>query len=81
MLEMAGQTSAIAARLLTDHQEFIGFGGVDECKFRETVIPPARLILLCAAEEYRSRRITSRTQGVADGRIVFEARITGLTLR
>ncbi|HEX9785851.1 MAG TPA: hypothetical protein VGA56_24375, partial [Opitutaceae bacterium] len=63
------------------HDEFIGFGGVDDCKFREAVKPPARLYLLCRALDYRPRRILSATQGVIDGRLVFEATITGLTLR
>jgi hypothetical protein len=31
--------------------------------------------------DYRSRRIISNTQGVRDGRLVFEAQITGLTIR
>ena len=81
MLEMAAQTSAIAAQLLGDYTDFIGFGGVDECKFRDSVVPPARLYLLCKGTEFRPRRIVSDTQGVANGKLVFEARITGLTLR
>jgi 3-hydroxyacyl-[acyl-carrier-protein] dehydratase len=81
MLEMAAQTSAILARQLDDNDSFIAFGGVEGCKFRETVTPPARLYLLCVGIEYRSRRIVSAAQGVLDGRLVFEAQITGLTIR
>lgn len=81
MLEMAGQASAIAARRLADLEGFMGFGGVDDCKFRETVVPPARLYLLCQGDEYRPRRIVSRTQGVLNGRLVFEAKITGVPIR
>jgi len=81
ILEMAGQASAIAARKLADLDGFMGFGGVDDCKFRETVVPPARLFLLCQGEEYRPRRIVSSTQGVMDGRIVFEAKIIGVPIR
>jgi 3-hydroxyacyl-[acyl-carrier-protein] dehydratase len=80
-LEMAAQTSAVLAKQLNDDDSFIGFGGVEGCKFRETVTPPARLYLLCVGIEYRSRRIVSATQGVSDGRLVFEAKITGLTIR
>jgi 3-hydroxyacyl-[acyl-carrier-protein] dehydratase len=80
MLEMAAQSSAILAKL-AGNNEFLGFGGVEQCKFREQVTPPARLYLLCVGVDYRSRRIISNTQGVRDGRLVFEAQITGLTIR
>lgn len=81
MLEMAGQTAALAGRLLADYDAFIGFGGVDECRFRESVAPPTRLYLLCTGTEFRTRRITCRAQGVIDDRLIFEATITGLTMR
>lgn len=81
MLEMAAQTSAIAAQLLGDYTSFIGFGGIDGCKFRDSVVPPARLYLLCKGKELRPRRIISDNQGIADGKIVFEATITGLVLQ
>ncbi|UCC30418.1 MAG: beta-hydroxyacyl-ACP dehydratase [Phycisphaerales bacterium] len=81
MLEMAAQASAVAAKVLTGNEAFIGLGSVEDCKFRETVSPPARLYLLCVGDDYRTRRIVSRTQGVIDGRLIFEARITGLALR
>jgi 3-hydroxyacyl-[acyl-carrier-protein] dehydratase len=80
MLEMAAQTSALGTKLLADSPHFIAFGGVDDCKFRDTVVPPARLYLISRATEIRPRRIASSTQGVVEGRLVFEARITGLTL-
>lgn len=80
MLEMAAQSSAVLAKL-AGNNEFMGFGGVEQCKFREQIVPPARLYLLCSGVDYRSRRIISNAQGVRDGRLVFEAQITGLTIR
>lgn len=80
MLEMAAQSAAVLAKL-AGNTEFLGFGGVEQCKFRDTVVPPARLYLLCVGVDYRSRRIISNVQGVRDGRLVFEAQITGLTIR
>lgn len=80
MLEMAAHASAVLAKL-QGNDTFIGFGGVDDCKFRETVVPPARLYIIGVGVDYRPRRIVSDTQGVMDGKLVFEARITGLTLR
>jgi 3-hydroxyacyl-[acyl-carrier-protein] dehydratase len=80
MLEMAAQSAAVLAKI-AGNQEFLGFGGVENCKFRDTVVPPARLYLICVGVDYRSRRIVSNTQGVRDGKLVFEAQITGLTIR
>ena len=80
MLEMAAQTCALLAETLGS-DAFIGFGGVEDCKFRETVVPPARLYVLGAGVDYRQRRIVCDSQGVMDGKLVFEARITGLPIR
>jgi 3-hydroxyacyl-[acyl-carrier-protein] dehydratase len=81
MLEMAAQSSAVLANLIEPHDKFIGFGGVDDCKFRDSVTPPARFYLLCQGIDFRARRIVSETQGVVDGRLVFEAKITGMAMR
>jgi 3-hydroxyacyl-[acyl-carrier-protein] dehydratase len=81
MLEMAAHCSAVLAHLLRDDlKTFIGFGGVDACKFREVVAPPARLYLLCRLTENRLRRITALTQGVVNSVLAFEAKITGLRM-
>ena len=80
MLEMSAQTSALLVKLSGSHEDFIAFGGVDHCKFREMVVAPARLYLLAVGIDLRSRRIVSDTQGVVNGNLVFEARITGLRL-
>lgn len=81
MLEMAAHCSAVLAQLLRDDLKmFIGFGGVDACKFREVVAPPARLYLLCQLTENRLRRVMALTQGVVNGVLAFEATITGLRM-
>jgi len=80
MLEMAGQTAAALAAFGGHQDAFIAFGGVDRCKFRDSVVPPARLHILCVLVENRARRIIAQTQGVVDGRVVFEARITGMAM-
>lgn len=81
MLEMAAQTAAVLAKVSGQFEGFIAYGGVEACRFREPVIPPAHLHILSVGREHRSRRIVSDTQGVVDGRIVFEARVTGMVLR
>ncbi len=78
MLEMAGQACAIMAGLLSDGSAFVGFGGVDGCKFRDTVTPPSTLYVISALKEHRKRRIRSDVQGIVNGKVVFEASITGV---
>lgn len=78
LIEMAAQTCAIGVRYLSGHEGFLGFGGINNCKFRESVIPPSRVLILSKEIEFRKRRSISVTQGVVDGRLVFEAEITGV---
>ena len=84
MLEAAAQTANVGAALedldAYKRKGFIGFGGVGDCKFRLGVLPPARLYILCTRIESRPRRFVSMTQGVVDGRIVFQATITGIVI-
>ena len=80
MLEMAAQLAATLAKLSGGYDTFIAFGGVDQCKFREPLVPPTRLYIISTGLEHRARRIRSATQGVADGKLIFEATVTGLTM-
>lgn len=81
MVETAAQMAAFAGHsVLKDSDGFMGFGGIDGAKFRDSVVPPARLVLVCKAVEIRRRRIICDSQGYVDGRMVFEGRITGLRL-
>lgn len=77
-LEAAAQLTAFVTRYIDDFETFIAFGGVDHCNFRDTVIPPARLHLICKVLEDRRRRVKSYVQGLVDKRLVFEAQITGM---
>lgn len=81
MLEMAAHAAALISKIVGGVDAFIGLGGVDNFKFRDAVIPPARLHLVAIGRQLRARRTVCDTQGVADGRLVFEGRITGLAMR
>lgn len=80
MLEMAGQASAVVAERCWGCTGFIGFGGVDQCKFRDAISAATRLHILIQGIEHRPRRIVCNSQVVANGRLVFEAQITGMTM-
>ena len=78
MLEALAQlTSFYIGRAVPD-VGFIGFGGVDGVRFRATVVPGQRLVLVGKAVSVRSRMAVFDSQGWVEGRLAVEARITGM---
>lgn len=59
-------------------KRFLGFGGVTDVKFRGSVTPGKRIILLGKMVEDRPRRCVGATQGFVDGQMVYEGLITGM---
>jgi 3-hydroxyacyl-[acyl-carrier-protein] dehydratase len=80
MLEAAAQMCSLYYKVVQEDSRFLGFGGVDDVKFRGQVVPGDRLFLLGQAVEIRDRRAVFDTQGVVAGRLVMEARITGMPI-
>ena len=80
MLETAAQLAGFMMRYLSGYEGFVAYGGVDRCKFRDAVVPPARIYMICRKAEDRPRRIAGDCQAVVEGKLVFEARITGLPI-
>lgn len=77
MIEAGAQLSSFYTRTFVGWKGFIGFGGVDDVKFRAPVTPGCRLYLLGQKIWERHRRICSLIQGIVDGVRIFEAEITG----
>ena len=61
-------------------KRFFAFGGVDAVRCRGTVRPGDQLLLLAKAKKVRSNLGIYETLGVVDGKLVFEAVITGMVL-
>jgi len=61
-----------------DH--FLGFGGMDNVRFRGTVAPGNRFITMVRKVNIERRLKVFDAQGVVDGRLVFEARISGIQI-
>jgi len=79
MIEAAAQLSSFfMKRIYGLGDVFIGFAGIDETKFRETVVPGDRLLLLCHICKIRSRQYSARVQGVVGDKLVFETVISGM---
>ena len=80
MIEAAAQMSSYYITKALGGGRFVGFGGVDEVKFRGQVVPPCRFVLVGKMVEFRPRRAICDCQGFVDGKMVFEGRITGMPI-
>lgn len=59
----------------------VGFGGVDEVRFRGVVTPGNRLIVMVQLEKARrGRMIVAGFQGVVNGNIVVEGQLRGIPI-
>ncbi len=77
MIEAAAQVASLYTREYVGWKGFIGFGGVEDCKFRMQVPPGKRMYILLQKIWERHRRILCKAQGVVDGQLAFEASIVG----
>jgi len=57
---------------------FLGFGGMNDTRFRGVVQPPCRMIFVARPEKLRSRMFTYAAQGFVEGALVFETEILGV---
>lgn len=79
MVECAAQLSSFYYRwLFKEEKRFFGFGGIENVRFRGTVVPGDRLIMVGKCEDIRLRRAIFDCQGFVKGKMVFEGRIIGM---
>jgi 3-hydroxyacyl-[acyl-carrier-protein] dehydratase len=78
MIELGAQLASFYTRKYVGWKGFIGFGGVDEVKFRNQVNPGCRMLILGQKIWERHKRIACKVQGVVDGSLAMEATITGV---
>ena len=61
--------------------EIVGFGGLEDVRFRDLVLPGDRLIVMCKLDKVRrGRMIVCRFQGVVKDRIVVEGTLKGIPI-
>ena len=77
MIEAGAQLASFYTRKIVGWTGFIGFGGADAIRFRQTVAPGVRMYLLAKKEWERHRRIQSKVQGIVNGSLAFEASVVG----
>jgi len=80
MIEAGAQLSSVLYRLKSKEERFLGFTRCDEVVFRGQVQPGDRLYLLVREIAFKARRFISASQGIVNGKLVLEAKITGMVI-
>lgn len=80
MIETAAQLCAYTFCRIHDEQRFFAFGGTDAVRFRGTVTPGDRLIIMARSRKMRRGVGIYESQAFVAGKLVFEAVITGMVL-
>jgi len=79
MVETAAQLCSFYWRCVyPDQEKFFGFGGIEQTKFRGSVVPGDRLIVAGRTAQLKARRAIFDCQGFVENRMIFECRIVGV---
>ena len=78
-IEAAAQLLSFFVKEIYQEEGFVGFGGIDQAKFRAPVEPGCRLLLLGHITKARpGRKYVCNVQAVVDETLVLEATISGM---
>jgi 3-hydroxyacyl-[acyl-carrier-protein] dehydratase len=82
LCECAAQVASFYARKFNILAgDFLGFGGMDDVRFRSPVVPPCRLILVAQLTAQRpGRRAEFAFQGFVKDRMVFNGTMIGVPI-
>jgi 3-hydroxyacyl-[acyl-carrier-protein] dehydratase len=59
---------------------FVGFGGMEDVRFRGQVRPGDRLVLVCKVARLHRKQPSFDCQGFVDGNLVFHGKIIGVSI-
>ncbi len=80
MVEAGAQLSCFLYNRQQENPQVAAFLRIENAAFRRSVTTGEELFLLCDVVKASARRFISDIQGVVDGQICFEARITGMRI-
>lgn len=80
MVESGAQLATFLYNARFPEPRIAAFVRLEEATFRVPVVPGDDLYLLCQEVKFTPRRFSSDIQGLVDGKVVFEARITGMSV-
>jgi 3-hydroxyacyl-[acyl-carrier-protein] dehydratase len=79
MVESAAQLLSFFVKQIMGEKGFIGFTSIDSAKFRSTVEPGQRLLLLGKITNFhRGRKYDAYIQGLVGDKMVFETEVSGM---
>jgi 3-hydroxyacyl-[acyl-carrier-protein] dehydratase len=79
--EAAAQLSSYYCSVIKLNEgDFIGFGGLEDVRFRGQVRPGDRLVLVSKAARVHRRQTVFETQGFVENNMVYHGRIIGVPL-
>lgn len=79
-IESAAQLACYLYNSRKPEPSLAAFLRIENAAFRHMVVPGDDLYILCREVKYNRRRFISDVQGVVNGNIAFEARITGMEI-
>ena len=77
-VEAGAQVASYLYYSKANTDNFAGFTRIQDCSFRSMVEPGVDLVLLIQEVKFSPRRFVTDMQGVVNGEIVFDARISGM---
>ena len=80
MIEASAQCASWLFRARFPALGFLGFLRCDDTCFRGQVVPGDTFVIVVNEIEANSRRFISQVQGIVRGKLVFEAKITGMAI-
>ena len=80
MVEAGAQLSCYLYNCLQEIPKLCAFLRIDNAVFRQSVTVGQELFLLCDVIKASDRRFVAEIQGVADGQVCFEAKISGMRI-
>ncbi len=80
MCESAAQLCSYYFKKFTGTDKFLGFGGLEDVKFRGQVKPDDRFIVVAHCLEIGRRRAVFECQGLVGGRLVFQGTVIGMPI-
>jgi len=79
-IEASAQVSVLLYNARQPEPQTAAFTRIEKCSFRATVVPGDELFLICKEIKITRRGFVSHCQGLANGKLTFDAEIHGLTI-
>ena len=82
VIETAAQLATVHAKLIREEltESFVGFGGVNNVKFRGQILPGDELIMVTRLLKMRTRFFIMECQGLVKNDAVFEGTVSGMRI-